>query len=169
MTKLFFVTGASGTGKSSIVSLLQKQLGVKYAVYDFDEIWKPYDFTDTWAEKVTKRALDIATENEEKGISMVVAGLVRPLLVKKLAEGIRLPEIHFCLLDINIEERKKRLEDRKASKELISDIEELLGLRDWVKKSGYKYVTVDTTNLSPKEVVEKVTSWIRKINSQPQN
>ena len=41
MTKLYFIGGASGSGKTAIMPELQKILGSEIKVYDFDDIGVP--------------------------------------------------------------------------------------------------------------------------------
>ena len=159
---LFIVTGASGTGKTTLVPLLKKQLGSTYAVHDFDAIWKPYDFTDDWDTKVIIKGLVMARQNAKEDRFTVVAGLIRPQKVKKLAKKLdfSLP-IHFCLLDVSPEARARRLKERKASEELIKDEKELEMLPKWFRDSGYKYFIIDTTQLSIGEVANEIVKWIK--------
>jgi uridine kinase len=41
MTKLYFIGGGSGSGKTAIMSELQAILGKEIKVYDFDDIGVP--------------------------------------------------------------------------------------------------------------------------------
>ena len=48
---LFIITGASGTGKSSLVPELKNLLPQNYSILDFDELGRPYDNTDVWKDE----------------------------------------------------------------------------------------------------------------------
>lgn len=162
--KLFLITGASGTGKTTLVPLLCKKLSNSFQVYDFDQIWKPYDFTETWEREVAKKALSIFIKNMEEGVSTVIVGLIRPQLAQEMLADIPLFEIKFCLLDVTVEERAKRLKKRSASQDLVDDVEELMNLEKWLEDSKYEFVKIETTNLSPKKVANSLAQWVKTQN-----
>jgi broad-specificity NMP kinase len=159
-TKLYIITGASGTGKSTSALLLKKKLPVSYLVYDYDEILRPFDHTETWGDEVTEKMLNIAKENSEKYIITVVLGLIRPYTVKKHQEKYGVKSIKFCLLDITSEERAKRLAIRGSSMSLVDGIEEHVGFRSWIHEAGYESIVINVTALSPDEVTEKIQEWV---------
>ena len=53
---LFFVTGASGSGKTAIIPRLRQRLP-QVAVYDFDSIGVPPDADAAWRQQATERWL----------------------------------------------------------------------------------------------------------------
>ena len=162
MTKLYFITGACGTGKSSIIPYLKKNLK-GFNIHDFDEVGVPENPTMQWRKNTTDYWLKVASENAKKDISTLIVGLSIPQEVMTAPHFSSAPKIYYCLLDISEEERCRRLSKRGASKELIEDLEELVGLRKWVPKSKFEYVIIDTTTLSAEETGKKVISWIKKI------
>lgn len=164
MARLYFITGACGTGKSSIIPYLKKNLE-GFDVHDFDEVGVPENPTIQWRRNTTDYWLKVAVENAKKDISTLVVGLSIPQEVKNSPHFSLAPKVYYCLLDISEEERHKRLTRRGASKELIEDLEELVGLRKWIPDSGFEYVIIDTTGRSIEETGEKVISWIKKIEA----
>ncbi|RJQ25227.1 hypothetical protein C4577_06255 [Candidatus Parcubacteria bacterium] len=161
-TEIFIITGASGTGKSVSVLLIKKELSSSYLVYDYDEILRLYDNSDTWADEVTEKMLLITSENKKKNIITVFFGLIRPYLVKKYANKYQINKIKLCLLDISTEERARRLKQRGSSMSLIGDIEEHEGFRTWIDEAGYESVKIDVTDLTPEEVIKNIKGWIVK-------
>lgn len=161
-TELFIVTGASGTGKSTSVPILKKELPENYLIYDYDEILRPYDETGSWGDEVTEKMLQITQENIQKKMLTVFCGLIRPYLVKKYQDKHGISSIKFLLLDISTEERSRRLNQRGATMSLIGELEEHEGFRIWIDESGYENTKLEVTNLREKEVATKIKNWILK-------
>lgn len=160
---LFIITGTSGAGKSTIIPILQQSLSESYRVYDWDEIVRPYDGTgELWANEVTEKMFYITKDNMNKNINTVILGLVKPAWINEHQEHYGINNIKFCLLDISVEERARRLKLRNAPEYLINDLEEHDGLPKWIKESGFPSITIDTTYLTPEEVVAKIEEWIWK-------
>ncbi|MCK4553802.1 hypothetical protein KAU19_02475 [Candidatus Parcubacteria bacterium] len=160
MTILYFITGSCGTGKSSIIPYLKNKL-TNFDIHDFDEHNTSQNPTAEWRQQTTNQWINTALKNAENNISTIIAGLSIPKEIKQ-SEYNNL-SIKFCLLDINIDEREKRLRERKATQELIDDIEELIGLRNWVPNSGFNYTVIDTSNLTIEQAGNKVINWIMEI------
>lgn len=105
--------------------------------------------------------MQLTTVNIKNNKTTVVVGLVRPSWVKELEQDYTVRNIKFCLLDISVRERAQRLKERQASSELIKDLEEHKNLKSWIKKSGYENIIIDTSNLTPEEIVDKIQAWVR--------
>ena len=165
MPHLYFITGACGAGKSSILPYLKNRFK-KFDINDFDEMGVPVNPTAKWRRQTTSYWLNRALNNNKKGISTIIVGLLIPKEVKGLVkERFRMP-IHFCLLDMNKKVRAKRLKERGASEELIEDLEELIGFKKWIIESDFNCFIVNTSNLTVKEVSNKVIKWISGIENR---
>jgi broad-specificity NMP kinase len=159
--ELFIVTGTSGTGKSTLLPLLQESLSSLYKIYDWDEIVRPYDGTgDLWADEVAQELFRLTKINSKKELVTVALGLIRPEWIKKYQEEFEINRIKYCLLNITPEEREGRLRKRGAPEYLIHDLEELQGLPLWIKESGNQYETIDTSDVSVEVVSDQITGWI---------
>lgn len=55
--KLYFVAGASGSGKTAVMSHLKELLGDDIAVYDFDDIGVPDAADKKWRQESTEKWL----------------------------------------------------------------------------------------------------------------
>ncbi len=165
-TELFIITGASGTGKSTSVSLLKKKLPADFLVYDYDEILRPYDFTETWGDEVVEKMLQITSENIKNNITTVFLGLIRPHSVKEHQNKHDVHTIKLLLLDISTEERARRLKQRGSSMSLVYGIEEHEGFRSWISEADYENSMIDVTNLNSDEVVQKIYEWVMRADVQ---
>ena len=161
MGKLFFVTGAEGVGKSSIIEILKERFP-DFDVHDFDDVGVPENPELQWRYDTTLHWIKVAIENQEKGISTVIAGLSFPNEVLMFEAYKKMEKILFCLLDVRESEREKRLCERGAAREVIDDLCQLHDLREKFKDVKFENKIIDTTRISIKEVGNKVVDWIEK-------
>lgn len=154
MRKTVFVTGAEGCGKTSLIPFLKDELE-GFRINDFDEVGVPDNPPLQWRLDTTKYWLKIANNNQKKGLDTLVAGLIFPCEVEKYEEHKSL-DITFILLDISVEERKKRLIKRKADEELINEPERIGELRDDFKKTKFKNKIIDVTNKSLEQTAKEI-------------
>ena len=157
MVKTFFITGAEGTGKSSIIPFLKTKVS-ELEIHDFDEVGVPEDPPLQWRLDTTLHWINKAKENQEKNLSTCIVGLSFPNEVNDFKESKKLEKILFCFLDISKEEREKRLSKRNASKEVIEDLNQLNKLK---KETQFSPKIIDTTYLSIKETANRVVDWIK--------
>lgn len=125
---LFFIFGASGSGKSAGVKPLQKRLP-ELAIYDFDAIFSTSnanDFGDwriqpqKWRQQVTEYWLKQALANQAKQIDMVVCGGAVPGEVLACPSYPKVEKTFFCLLDCYDVDRIDRIRGRGFGTEVAS-------------------------------------------------
>ncbi len=87
MTKTIFITGAEGTGKTSLIPYLKKDLN--FEIHDFDEVGVPSNPPLQWRLDTTKYWLKIANENKKKGKNTLIAGLIFPEEVERYDRRVR--------------------------------------------------------------------------------
>lgn len=189
MNNIYFVAGASGSGKSAIISDLQKMFGTKITLYDFDSIGVPKDADKKWRQEATEKWIQkLITENNDVCLlgQIVLGELLACPSINKI------PKINYCFLDVHDFERVKRLKKRNAygmdqnmlnwsswlrvhhqdpswqqhvikndawSKLDFSNWDDLIA---WPEKIEIKII--DTTNLSVEQVAQKVAKWIENIS-----
>lgn len=160
MANIFFITGACGTGKSSIINFLKKSLN-NFEIYDFDEVGVPDNPPLAWRHNTTKHWLKVGKDNLEKNKSTIVCGLTIPQEIEKFMLNDLEEKIYIMLLDVSNEEREKRLKLRNADQDLIDELDEVIGLRKWVPESRLEGKNViNTTKLSIEEVASEVKKLI---------
>ncbi|MBS0185616.1 MAG: hypothetical protein JSS34_04660 [Proteobacteria bacterium] len=57
MNRMYFIAGASGSGKTAIIPYLKELLGQQVALYDFDDIGVPNDADIKWRQEATEKWL----------------------------------------------------------------------------------------------------------------
>jgi len=160
MANVFFITGPSGVGKTSIINLLKKALK-KYEIHDFDDVGVPDNPPLTWRYETTKHWLKIGKDNLAKNKSTIICGLTIPQEIEKFMLDELKGKVYVFLMDVSVKEREKRLRLRNTDQELIDDLENVIGLRKWVPNSKLKGKNiVNTTKLSIKEVSNEIKKLI---------
>ena len=188
MSKLYFIGGASGSGKTAIMPHLKKLLGKRISVYDFDDIGVPKDADKKWRQESTEKWLQkLLSEGKDACLlgQIVLGEIISYPSAKKINK------INFCLLDVSDFERIQRLKKRNTygadqnmlnwsawlrmhhqdpkwtphviqeSSAPIMDFNRLNQLRSWTDVANI--LILDTTSLTLNEVAQKVAVWISSI------
>ena len=183
--KLYFIGGASGSGKTAIIPGLQKILGSEIKVYDFDDIGVPEGADKKWRQEATEKWLQQLLSYKKN--TCLVGVVLGEILACPSAKHIK--EIHFLLLDVDDVARIKRIRTRgdvayinqyilnwaswlrvhnqepKWEQSVIKDDSwDGLDFSSWdqIKNwpSNVTTKTIDTTYLDIKEVAEQVAAWM---------
>ncbi len=175
--KLFFITGSSGVGKSTIVPFLKKHLPEEFDAHDFDEklteeVAMNGKLLDNWRMETTKYWIEFAEKNFKSGKSIVVIGLIYPNEVRQLDTQI---PYDFCLLDASDEKIQERLMGKR-----FSNLEKIAGLKEATDQTPEEFILenkhlmeklrdetrtvngeiIDTTEDTPEQTANKILSWI---------
>lgn len=184
--RLYFIGGASGSGKTAIMSELQTIVGNEIKVYDFDDIGVPEDADKKWRQESTEKWLQklLADGKDACLLGQIVLGEILTCPSAK-----KLDNINFCLLDVSNFERIQRLKKRNtygADQNMLNwsawlrmhhqdpqwtqhvikddawdglDFTALNSLKTW--KSTADIQILDTTELDIKHVAVSVSQWIK--------
>ena len=107
ISPLFIVTGASGTGKSSIIPHLQREL-TECAVLDKDAMW-----ATTW-DMAYNNLFRIASAIAQGGRSTVIVGTILPEMLEPLSDRCLAGEIRYANLHCDDATRAHRLRTRRT-------------------------------------------------------
>lgn len=115
--KLYFISGSSGVGKSTIVPLLQSALPEGFDVHDFDEkltkeVAMNSSQINAWRQDTSEYWVKFAENNDKHGKSTIVLGLVYHQEVLDIKSII---PIKFILLDVSSEKIQERLMGKRFS------------------------------------------------------
>ncbi|WP_395946993.1 GNAT family N-acetyltransferase [Caedibacter taeniospiralis] len=109
--KLYFISGASGSGKTVVMPYLKELLGDRIAVYDFNDIGVPDAADKKWRQESTEKWLQkLLSEGKDACLlGQIVLGKILSCPSVK-----QIDKINFCLLDVSDFERIQRLKKRNT-------------------------------------------------------
>lgn len=173
--QLFLITGVNGVGKSSVIPELRSLLNVDiFEIHDFDERGVPDNAGQEWRESETKYWVKSAEENGTRNISTVVCGFMKTGDIQHALSDRPEIRVNVCLLDASPETISKRILSRYTTPGSLQELERMTGKTPekfvsdnvWVSTKFRKeaeengYYVLDTNNLTPKEVAEKIVAWV---------
>lgn len=166
--KLFIITGACGSGKSTMKDALESILdNTKYACIDCDEVglnW--WDYAGTAHESKYKDDTLAKAVEMAGGKDMVFVSCINPMdyiSCQEIPECIE--STYFIVLNPEDEEIIKRLKARPAERGFTSDekIEPHVGFNRWFRKNKGKFnLYIDNTAQSVDETAKLIEDFIRR-------
>src|SRR4051812_13992889 len=108
---MFFVTGASGSGKSACLMPLS-QLRPELRCYDFDDGGVPAGADKPWRQRRTEQWVVKGLQHQAAGLDTVVCGNAVPGEILACPSARRLAGLRLCLLDCYDVVRIDRLRGR---------------------------------------------------------
>jgi hypothetical protein len=156
---LFIVTGASGSGKSTVVAELRCQLP-ECVVFDSDLLWgRTNEYHNTW--------LLIANSIAQGGRHTVICGTLMPWDLDACDARGLVGTIHFLNLHCSDEVREQRLRARPAWRQSSDEayIQEHRKFAQWLLNNAVTAYDppmqiVDTSNASVTEVATAIAHWV---------
>lgn len=156
---LFIVTGASGSGKSTIVAELRCQLP-ECVIFDSDLLWgRTNEYHNTW--------LLITYSIAQGGRHTIICGTLMPGDLDACEDRGLVGTIHFLNLHCSDEVREQRLRARPSWRQSSSDafIEEHRRFAHWLLNNAAivydpAMSVVDTSNASVAEVAAAIAQWV---------
>ena len=190
--KLYFIGGASGSGKTAVMHHFKKLLGDGIAVYDFDDIGVPDDADKKWRQESTEKWLQKLLKDGKDAclLGQIVLGEILSCPSAK-----QIDKINFCLLDVSDFERIQRLKKRNtygADQNMLNwsawlrmhhqdpqwtphviqkdaashmDFSRLSALKNYEEVANVKIL--DTTELALHDVAGELADWIKVQIKQP--
>jgi len=185
---MFFLTGASGSGKSASLPGLRVALpSIDWR--DFDEFGVPSPCPREWRPQTTERWIKVALQNQRLGKNTGIAGGAIMGEVLACPSAPCVDKIHVALLDCHDVVRLDRLWKRGthgATQDMLSwaawqrvhavdpqwrqDVvrQGKLGEMQWERWTSWqrgdprwRVHIIDTTNLTIEQVVGRVVAWIQ--------
>jgi broad-specificity NMP kinase len=157
---IFFITGASGAGKTTLQKLLVNALdSTLYAVHDFDEGGVPTNANALWRQTRTDEWLAIANTNAKNHTSTIICGVSVPLEVRGSPEFDESIVVYFASLLVSRELHQKRIQERGWSMATIkNDLNWASVLQTCVEKE--RGLVINATEMSADVVAKVFLEWI---------
>lgn len=163
---LFCLTGASGTGKSTVARMLLPRLSDRFVVLEQDVLWRsplrdPTDehrlFRSTW--------LRLAAMIGQSGRPVLLCGTVVPPEFEPLPERGLFSEVHYLALTCRLDVLAQRLRTRPAWREWDEPrITESLEFAEWLTASAATQrppvALLDTTDRDVEDTAQGVCEWL---------
>jgi 2-phosphoglycerate kinase len=162
---LFFLTGASGTGKSTLCFELVSRLRRECVVLETDIIWGVTPIpTDSYQNMWLRLAKNIG----QTGSPVVLCGTVLPEWVESCVERRYFSDLHFLALVCDDETLRDRLLQRPTWRETHSEsfLKQSSGFNRWLKENAARtappMTLYDTGEKSLEKTTDNVVQWIRE-------
>lgn len=187
--RLYFISGASGSGKTAVIPYLKELLGDSIAIYDFDAIGVPEGADKKWRQESTEKWLQKLLSDGKDAclLGQIVLGEILSCPSVK-----QIDKINFCLLEVSDFERIRRLKKRdtygadqnmlnwsawlrmhhrdpqwaphviQENAASIMDFSRLSALKNYEEAANIKIL--DTTDLVLHEVAGELLDWVRTFN-----
>lgn len=158
---LYIVTGASGVGKTSIITRLQELL-TECGVLDKDQMW-----SRNW-DMVCNNFFRIASALAQGGRDTVIVGTIIPEHVIGLSDRDLVGTIYYANLHCDDATRRHRLLTRRTwdvpDEEFIQKHKEFARwlLDHAATDFGHPMPTFDTAVDTPEVVADNVATWVRQ-------
>jgi hypothetical protein len=166
--RIFFITGASGAGKTATVSAVEKMAlpNVEFCYFDRigvpspEEMIKEYGSGERWQQAKTLEWVQLIKQKYLAAKDVVLDGQARMSFIASACAAEGLKDYEIVLFDCSDQERTRRLAER-GQPELAN--EDMLNwaryLRNEAVSGGYQMI--DTTNLAIKEAVNALLACLR--------
>ena len=164
MQPLFVLTGASGTGKSTLcLSLLREPAIIALEV---DIFWRQ-EFATSQDDYYGFRnlCLQVAKNVQQNGRPVLLCGSSTPGQCEKCVQVRYFSHIHYLALVCDNQALEARLNARPAWRDSAKAqfIEAMLAYNQWFKDNrdnpNYDLTLLDTTNLSIVQSIEHIRKW----------
>ncbi|MBA3815533.1 MAG: AAA family ATPase [Parachlamydiaceae bacterium] len=171
MNKIFFVIGASGSGKTTIVKALEKKCPTGFKAVYFDSIGIPtleemntkYNGPEEWQRIKTIEWVKTIKETLLCDANVILDGQTRPLFIEEACLENNITVDETILFDCSDEERAKRLIARGHS-ELANA--QMMKWAEYLRQESKKriYQIIDNTELTTEETLSIFLKWLNVKN-----
>ena len=157
---LLVVTGASGSGKTTVFPAVANRLRGQCLVFDADWLIDPLGGDVTTLDWVMLRDiwLHVAHGAAQNGLPTLLLGGFTPEQLEGLPGRQWVSDIRYLLLDCDENARRARIDARPAGR--AHDVEPQLAFARWLRSEIP--TAVDTSSASPATAADQIARWARQ-------
>ncbi|MEI7488617.1 MAG: AAA family ATPase [Chryseobacterium sp.] len=169
MNKTFFVIGASGSGKTTVIKALDEAGLLNFKTVYFDSIGVPsleemnvkYNGPEEWQRIKTAEWAKIIKETFILDTNVILDGQTRPIFIEEACIENDIIAYEVILFDCSDEERTKRLVAR-GHPELAN--EQMMNWARYLRQESQKpaYQIIDNTDLTFEETLSQFLDWLKE-------
>lgn len=168
---ILVVTGASGSGKTAAVRVLEARSLPGVRCYHFDSVGVPsveemrtdFGSPEQWQAFMTQRWLDRLAANPDAVEVCVLQGQTRLSFVRTAAERTRIPVVHVVLLDCSDHIRHARLAGQVGRSELSNPEMDSWAAYLRGQADALNLPVIDTTNLALDGAADALATYVQTI------
>lgn len=170
MKKIFFLIGASGSGKTTATKELERRGLASFKILYFDSIGVPpiekmeakYGGPEEWQKTKTIEWVRIIKRDFLPNTHILFDGQTRPLFIEKACHENGIKEFEIILFDCSDDERKRRLVAR--GQENLAD-ENMMNWARYLRKECQDrgYLIIDNTPMQIEETVSKLLAYLDEL------
>ena len=169
---IFFITGASGVGKTTLVSQLEEKYGDRYdwAFFHFDSIGVPskedmeaqYGSGENWQKEMTKIWVQKMLSEYPNKRTIIFEGQVNLDFIKEGFEQSGFSDYTTVLIDCKEETMHHRLSGERMQPELVTP--EMNNWRKLLREQAEQYgeSVIDTHELDKDQAIEAFESVLKR-------
>jgi len=168
MHKIFFVIGASGSGKTAAIKEVERMNlpDLRFFYFDsigvpsFDDMVKEFGSGDEWQRAKTKEWV-ARLKKESANNSVVLDAQTRPSFIDEACRELSIKDYEIILLDCSDEVRRKRLGNRRQPE--LAD-ERMMSWARYLKDACQNGVCeiIDNTDQTRTETVSSLANYLRR-------
>ncbi|HNA62508.1 MAG TPA: AAA family ATPase [Rhabdochlamydiaceae bacterium] len=169
LKKIFFLIGASGSGKTTATKELERRSLANFKVLYFDSIGVPsieemeakYGSPEEWQKAKTVEWVRIIKKEFLPDTHILFDGQTRPSFIEKACHENGIKEFEVILFDCSDDERKKRLVSRGQAN--LAD-ENMMNWARYLRKECQDrgYIIIDNTPMQIEETVSQLLTHLHE-------
>lgn len=172
-----WMTGLSGSGKSTIGTLLEKKLvsaGIKAYMLDGDTLRAGLNsdlgFSDSDRTENLRRTAYVAALLADTGFIVIVTAISPLSKHRDFARSVISPKAFFCetYIKTSLSECEKRDPKGLYKKAYAGEIKEFTGISSPFEPPVFPEITVDTVSSAPEECAGLITEYLRRAALLPE-
>jgi shikimate kinase len=165
----FFVTGASGSGKTSIALEILKTSQNDFLCLDQDILWNDSFNNGSIAHDIFRNTWVRLIKNlNQSGKPVMLFGSTIPEQIENCPQRCFIGDTHYLALVCQVDELGRRLRARPSWRHSGTDenVDKMIEFNDWLlhnaESTNPKMCLFDTTSTSVTESAQSVMDWFKK-------